>query len=646
MRKKTKFLLLRVSILAAFTILAGRLWYVQVVNGNFYRAQADTSKLRNVPVEALRGIIYDRNGRQLVWNAPSWNVQIVPHGIPRLRAWVIYRNLSRILGGRPTATEIADTVRRYSWRPYEGAPIEQHVSTNIAMVIKQLHYQLPGVRVDPTSVRAYVQDPGIFSLAHIMGYTSSISPSAFQFYKQHYHAEQVDLNDQAGAQGVEASVDPFLHGVNGTQQVEVDAGERPIRVVRRGQAVPGDSVFLTINWKLQQRVAADLRAGLNRLSVTRGVAILEDVNSGQILSMVSLPSYNNNLFSVPISQRVYSRLQNSHALLDLATQGMFPPGSTYKIITAAAALQTGVANVDTTINDTGQIKPCATCQPFHGWKASGLGPVNVVRALAMSSDIYFYTVTGGNPNAYPNLSHIGGARLAYWARQFGLGQPTGIELPESLGFVPTPHWFNSLKPDHIIKNPGDTWSIGYDYNSSIGQGFDLATPLQMVNVAATIANGGTLYQPRIIKSIYGRVLPQRGVLTHPQFVQPFVPTMVRRGFIDPYNIGLIQEGMHQSVTHDWNTGTGYYVYDPRIDAAGKTGTAEATGGAHAWWVGYAPFNNPKVAVIVMIPNANSEGAYAAAPIAHKVLEDYFHLSANPNWLADVQTNLVGSTASQ
>ncbi len=435
---------------------------------------------------------------------------------------------------------------------------------------------------------------------------------------------------------MEETLDPYLHGVNGRDQVEVDAGEQPIRTLNQINEVPGDSVFLTINWKLQQEVSADLAAGLQHLQLSKGVAIVENVNNGQILAMSSLPSYNDNWFSGGISNAHWHAIQsNPDQPLNNQAIEAFAPGSTYKLVTATAALQTGVANAYGKIDDTGQIQ-LAPGVIFHGWKPGGLGPVDIVQAIAQSSDIYFYTVNGGNPTAYPpSMPKIGSGRLAYWARQYGLGSQLGIELPnEAPGYVPTPQWFNSLPPTPNLKNPGDSWTIGYDYNSAIGQGFDLTTPLQMVNIVSTIANGGTLYQPRIVKSIYGRVIPRKGVVKRPEVIQPFVPTPIRRNFINPANLALIQQGMHDSVLEQNFVGTSFNVYDPRIDAAGKTGTAEDNPHpAHGWWVGYAPFNHPKIAVVVLIPNAGGEGAYVAAPIAHKIFEDYFHLPVmKQSWL--------------
>ncbi|HEX6507720.1 MAG TPA: penicillin-binding protein 2 [Chloroflexota bacterium] len=655
MRKKTKFLLLRASVIAAFAILSGRLWYVQVVMGSYYKQQADTSKIRLLPVQAWRGIIYDRNGKQLVFNAPSWRVTIVPHGIPGQGATSIYRLLSWLLGGDPTPSAIASIVKTNEWRAYAPIPVKTDVSASTAMLIRQLHSRLPGVIADPTSVRQYNDNPQ-FSMAHILGYNGTISPDQYAADRRAYPAEHYGSSDDVGQAGLEAALDPYMHGVYGTEQVEVDAGERPVRILRHGTFVPGDSVYLTIDSNLQAQVSADLQAALAKVGLRQGVAVVEDVHTGAILSMVSLPGYDSNWFAGQISTKHYSALLHdpAHPLTDLATQGVYPPGSTYKIITAAAALQTGVANPSRFIDDTGSIK--LQGHTFFGWNPNGLGEMNIISAISHSSDIYFYTVAGGNPLIDPNMPQVGPTRLAHYARLFGLGSSTNLEIPDASGLVPDPAWYSHQGLP--LRNPGDTWHIGDTYNMAIGQGFNLATPLQMANATATIANGGTLYQPHIVDHIYGRIVPRKGVLAKPQIVQPFVPNPVRSHVISPDNNSLIQEGMHDSVRLPNWQGTSYLVQDPRIDAAGKTGTAEAklpngVADPHAWWVGYAPFQHPKIAVCVLIPNANSEGAYIAAPIAHKVFEDYFHLKPKvfdiPNstsWLDDVSQQFATAGGAQ
>jgi penicillin-binding protein 2 len=252
------------------------------------------------------------------------------------------------------------------------------------------------------------------------------------------------------------------------------------------------------------------------------------------------------------------------------------------------------------------------------------------------------------------MPRVGADRLAQWARNFGLGSQIGLNIPgEASGLIPSKTWYDSLKPgtlDYELYKQKDhpNWSIGDTYNMAIGQGDSLTTPLQMVNVAATIANGGTVYRPNLLYSIDGRVVPRKGVLPRRRTIEPFVPTIIRRNFIAQDNLALIQEGMHESVDLPGYDGTSYEVRDPRIDAAGKTGTAEALGGPDAWWVGYAPFQHPKIAVVVLIPHAYSEGATASAPIAHKIFEDYFHYPAKKDWAqTDVSKFLVpGSTTTR
>jgi penicillin-binding protein 2 len=523
------------------------------------------------------------------------------------------------------------------------------------MIIKQLHSRLPGVRAEPASVRQYRQGD-LNALAHILGYVGEIHQDQYATDHRLYPRERFGPTDQVGETGIELALDPYLHGVNDNEQVMVDAGERPIRVLRHGRTVPGDAVYLTIDWSLQQQVAQDLGAGLQKLGLRRGVAVVEDVHSGRILAMASLPSYNNNWFAGAISTTQYEQLIRDPAvpLDDMATAGLFPPGSTYKLVTATAGLESHVIDANTTYDDTGAIKLCSiyvpsSCQTYLGWNPLGLGSVNVVLALAKSSDIFFYTVGGGNPNLNPQPPYVGADRLAVYARLLGLGSRSGIEVPgEAAGLVPSKTWFDRLKVGPL-RAPGTAWHIGDTYNMAIGQGFDESTPLQMANIVATIANGGTLYRTRIVERVQGQVSPKHGVLSRGQVIQPFVPSIVRRNFLQPETLGLIQQGMHESVSLPGFLGTSFAVRDRRIDAAGKTGTAEAFNAKglpspHSWWIGYAPFRHPKIAVAVIIPNADTEGAYGAAPIAHKIFEDYFHLKPTKvNWLDDViPHDLVGS----
>ena len=509
MKKRTKFLFLRASVLLAFAILAGRLWYVQVVMSSYYKAQGDTSKIRDIPIMANRGIIYDRSGTQLVWNSPSWAIEIVPHGLPNHGVRQMYTLLSRLMHGTPPEQKISQLVRTGLAQPYQPVVIKANASSDVAMVVLQYHNRLPGVRVSATSIRHYREDGARNSVSHIVGYAQTIDPATYQQYRRLYPGEHATINDLAGRDGVELQYDPYMHGVNGNEQVEVDAGERPVRVLRSGGTVPGDSVYLTINWKLQKQVSADLEAALAKYNLRQGVAVVENVRTGEILAMVSLPSYNNNWFSPGISNARYQSLSHDPAtpLNNLAISGQYPPGSTFKLITAAAALGTGVVTPSTQYDDTGKIT-LPGGQVYNGWQPGGLGMMNLVSAVEESSDIYFYTVAGGDPNLHPDPPHIGANRLAHYAHLYGLGQYSGIDLPnEQKGFIPSATWFDNLPPTRYLKNKGDVWTIGYTYNMAIGQGQDLATPLQVANYTSMVANGGTLYQPKIVDKIEGRIVP-------------------------------------------------------------------------------------------------------------------------------------------
>ena len=239
MKKRTKFTLMYASIVALFAILAGRLWYLQVVEAQHYAALADTSKQRVDPIPAPRGIIVDDKGRSLVYNVPSWDVEIVPNGIPAKRAHAIYQALSSILHGSPSPRKIASLVHDARFQPYAGTTIKTDVLTSTAMVVEEMHLQLPGVRAVAVSKRSYSAADPNWSLAHILGYTSGMTPGDYPLYRKLYPKERVQPTDQEGSTGVELAVDPYLHGINGRDIVEVDAGERPIRVLKQWLRCPG-----------------------------------------------------------------------------------------------------------------------------------------------------------------------------------------------------------------------------------------------------------------------------------------------------------------------------------------------------------------------------------------------------------------------
>ena len=306
-------------------------------------------------------------------------------------------------------------------------------------------------------------------------------------------------------------------------------------------------------------------------------------------------------------------------LYDSATQGTYPPGSIYKVITATAGLATGVITPSTIVDDTGSLQKYPGTRVYNGWQpAPGLGDMNVVSAIAESSDIYFYEVAGGGPAGGAGIpgNGLGPYRLGRWARRYALGQNTGIELQDSTGLVPSPR--------ELSLTEHRPWTYGDSYNMGIGQGGNLVTVIQMARVASAIANGGNLVRPTLLQGITG---PNGHRILH-GFNYGAVPDVVRPHFVPRWITGLIGQGMRDGLMHNsFGLGTSAGQVDPRTEAAGKTGTAQDPNGVDAWWIGFAPYNHPKIAVAVCFPHSNTEGAWGAAPVASKIILDYEHKNA-------------------
>jgi len=409
----------------------------------------------------------------------------------------------------------------------------------------------------------------------------------------------------------------------------VDVSGRKLRTV--GKPVvpkPGQNLKLTLNMELQRAVARALEKGIRTTEQRSGVAIAMDPRNGQILAMVSLPSFDNNLFVGGISVRDYMALSQDkrRPLVNHAIAGLYPAGSIYKIIPALGALQDGIVTPDTIIVDPGVLwlpnkffpDDPQLAQPFYCWYREGHGRVNFLYAVAESCDVYFYEISGGyEPSGFQGL---GVDRLGYYAELFGMGRPTGIDLPgEAAGLVPTPKWKRF--------NYAETWVTGDTYNMGIGQGFVLVTPLQMLYATAAVGNGGLLYQPYLVQAVLdaqGNVVESR----KPQVTRNLLDT------VSPENLALVQAGLRAVVAN----GTAKELDVPGIAVAGKTGTAEFCDSyptclnkdgrvrtSHAWFTSYAPADNPEIAVIVFV-HGGGEGSLVALPIAAEILRYYFGLA--------------------
>jgi penicillin-binding protein 2 len=518
-----------------------------------------------------------------------------------------------------------------------GVPYEAMVD------IESRHSDLPGVEVRPEPVRVYTNGP---YFAHLLGYVGPISREEYEANKAQYEPD-----DKVGTVGMEAALEDQLRGQKGSSRVVVNSEEKIVKQISSTDPITGNNVALTIDSGLQISVTQALQRGLQQAKVNAGVAIVLRVTDGQVLSMVSLPSYDNNLFSSGISQKDFDLLNTdpTKPMFDRAVGGVYPPGSTYKMITAAAALQEGVVTPETKIQCPGFIEVPYTWNErqrnrFRDWKAAGHGTINITDALMVSSDVFFYIVSGPRQedrkvkkddgteeitwtryyepwkNKPIEFNGLGIDRLHRYAQAFGFGRPTGIELPgEHPGLAPDPAWKVSTYPD----NP---WSMGDTLVTAIGQGFDLVTPLQLVNATAAVANSGTLYKPQLVLNV-----------TDPagKVIQDYKPEVLGTLPVSQENLNIVREGMRRVIADKKGTANNRFTLKS-ISVAGKTGTAEYgepigtkdgkdVRRSHAWFTAFAPFDKPEVAVVVLLEGGQEslEGSTFAVPVADEILKAYF-----------------------
>ncbi len=650
-----RLLVYRVLVVAAVLVVGFRLWNLQIVAGEGYRYRADRNRFRLVTVDAPRGIIYDRRGRIVARNSPSFTVSIVPAVLPDEGAArdAVFDRLAALLEtpgeaertasgtgvfkpglALPAASirlSIEETFLRKRGAPYTPVPVATNVDRQIAFLVEEEHLDLPGVVVEVEAVRHYLYGP---SLSHVLGYAGYIPAESVDYYLSQ-SSEDYQIGDRVGLTGVELVYEKELRGRKGRKHVEVDVYEHEVNVLAVDPPEPGSSVFLTIDVDLQLAVETALREGMrearealkteNENLCRSGVAIAMNPQTGEVLALVSLPGYDDNLLAGTISAEDLAQLSNDprRPLVNHAIGGQYPPGSAFKPFVAAGALQEGIATVDTKFTCKGTLllsnkyfpDDLELAQTFYCWKKQGHGSLDLVQAIQHSCDIYFYQLAGG----FEDFAGLGIEKLGEYARLFGYGEPTGIDLPgESSGLVPSDRWKR--------KNYGESWVTGDTYIAAIGQGFVLATPLQLLNSTAAIANSGALYRPQVV---------YRTGDTEGQTVRLFDPEVIREIPVDQEYLSLIRQGMRDAVTH----GTAWLLDVPDISVAGKTGTAEypAVDDAgnlirdeeghlptHAWFAAFAPFDDPEIALVVFV-EGGGEGSQVAVPIAGRILRHYFGL---------------------
>lgn len=537
--------------------LTARLFYLQIVNGHQYATLAQTNRTVLQAVPSTRGLIVDRAGRPLVTNVPTYSVKIRPADLPLTQRDAVVNQLAALVH-----VQAADIIAALDSNPgsrFDLVRVAQNVPANVAALISESSLDLPGVQVVIESQRHYTDGP-LFS--QILGYTGPIDSTQLTALK----SQGYQPDDLLGKTGLEATYESVLRGTYGQQTIERDASGRMLQVLSTVKdAQPGDSLQLTIDTREQTYAQQALQWGMQAAGLKRGVVIVMNPQTGEILAMVSLPTYDDNLFAAGISSKDYQALvaNKNKPLLNHAINEWYPPGSTYKLVTASGAL-TDKKLTPTTKLTTRPYLLLGTTK-FWDWNHRGFGACDLYCGFGHSSDTYFYQVS----------AMLGIDRLAYWAKDFGFGQPTGIALPgEVSGIVPTNQWKEDTLGEPIY--PGETYQAG------IGQGYDVVTPIQLINAFAAMANGGTLYKPALVENVLG---PDGSIVT------PFKPTILHKLQVPGSVLQVMREASRNVVLvrHTYN------LVDMPIIVAGKSGTAEfglpdSKGRLpyHTWFVAFVP----------------------------------------------------------
>lgn len=530
-----RFIAFGIAIVLAVSGLGLRLFQLQLAEGSTYAAYQEQQLTTKRPISVARGLMYDRKGRLLVENVPTFVLRILPAELPLPDRLEVAQRINQLTGVK-TRT-IIERLDRHTGSQYELVRITD-VDTRTARVIAEDPELFPGVRVDLEARRNYAEGT---LMSHVLGWTGRISGPEYQALKDDgYYPE-----DLLGKAGLESTFEDVLRGTYGLEEVELDRQGHEVEapVILR-EPVPGNSLVLTIDTKVQRDAEKALKWAMDRIGVKRGTFLAMNPQTGEMLAMVSLPAYDNNQFAQGISMSEYTKLLEdpSKPMLNVAINEQYPPGSTYKLVTGTGALADG------RISPTTRLKT----EPFleigewryWEWNREGWGPLDIYDGFGHSSDTYFYQLAG----------RLGIDRLAYWAHQFGFGKPTGIDLPgEASGIVPTNEWKRRTK--------NEIYFTGELYQAGIGQGYNMSTPMQMLNAYAALANGGTLLKPQLVRKI---------VDAEGKLVERVQPEVIRVLDVDKSVLRTMRVASRRVVTirHTDN------LVDLPIVVAGKSGTAE------------------------------------------------------------------------
>jgi penicillin-binding protein 2 len=564
-------------------VLLLRLWYIQILEGDRYFTLSTNNRLRVRVVEAPRGFILDRYGEVMVENRPTFDLYATLQDVTNREE--VAGTLAEIL--KVPSSEVEARFAEGRTRPYQPLLLRKDLTEAMMVAVEERRLDLPGISLRIRPVRAY---PSGGMAANLLGYVSEVN----QAQLQREEFQDFRPGENLGQSGVERRFDAFIRGVDGGEQIEVDARGRILRLVDRDEPRSGSNVFLTIDRKIQEAAEAAF-AG------KKGTVVAMNPTTGEILAMVSRPSFDPNLFAQRISGEEWQRIATdaSHPLQNRAFQAQYPPGSIFKLIVAIAGLESGALTPETKFGCAGQFYLGNV--KFDDWKKGGHGTLDLRGAIVNSCNVYFYQAG----------LRVGIDEIVRVSRAFGLGEPPGLGLGDEVkGNLPNPQPKKKGQPP---------WTAGNTVIASIGQGLVVTSPMQLLAMVSAIANGGTIYRPFVVKKI---VSLSGGVL------EEYEPEAIRQVNVKPETLAFMRQAMLGVV----DEGTGQRAKVPGVPIGGKTGTAqvvkkgEGKGHAelkdHGWFASFAPVNNPQLAVVVLVENGGF-GGQVAAPVAKAVYEAAF-----------------------
>ena len=600
---KKKILIFAILVVVSFLCLWMRIWYLQILKWQYLTGLSENNRVRMVTLPASRGMIKDRNGETLVSIRPAFNLYLTPEDARNLDSSLDKLAQRISLDREKLKKKIAQT------KSFKEVLIKGDIPREEVAFVEENNMSLPGIRIRAEPLRNYVFN----NLAsHTLGYLGEISKASLERLKDPAYRQ----GDFVGKNGLENIYESLLRGKKGYKEVEVDVSGRELKTLRKLPPESGNNLILTLDVKIQEELEK-LMTETAEQNMNGSVVVMK-VQTGEIIAITSKPSFDPNKFATGISPKNWRDLVTDewHPLQNRSIHGQYPPGSTYKIVTAIAGLGEGVIKPDTSIFCPGHFK--LGRGRYRCWKKSGHGFMNLHDALVQSCDVYFYTIG----------HRLGIDTIAKYAKRFGLGRSTRLGLSqEKKGLVPTTQW--------KLLNKKEPWQLGETISASIGQGFNLVTPIQQVIMMAAVANRGILLKPYLVKRIEG---PEG------QLRQEFFPEIIGQIGVDPDHLEQVRMALRDVV--NGTRGTGKKSRLKNIIVSGKTGTAQVVrmksdeelekGEAipvkyrdHAWFVAFAPYEKPVLAVAIIVEHGGHGGA-TAGPIAGKIFKKYFKLYPPPS----------------